>query len=752
MTDTPNVAVTGGPYPGYEALYQKVLLISRARLCEMFSQTVAQTDKMLHEICQHEQLTVAAINLENYKLFRSACSTLEANFKSAIETCFAEYKNKKSTDALNLQLIDMSEMENVVTTELIAEALLRKYITHITSTNQRFCILLGMNEAESNKTPLTEKNLIEFLRTALQKLELPTKVSALLYRNYEAVLLEGLPELFAVVNEPMIAAGILPHLQNQNSVTKSQHKPVHQRTEESVISSQRTASNSQPQEAFKDNQVEHRHSSQWSSSDLPSSLTDHVLFDELCHHLHSWRPQHQQYSNASVTAQQPSQNVQHTSARRSLATHEMISMLSMLQASLPDSIASSMQGTASSISKMLKSEMENSAQKLGIPINSYVINRDDEDAVDLVGMLFDVLASERDFRDDAKAMLSRLVVPYTKAAVLDKRLFLTKAHPARKLLNALTEAVEGNKGIGPQDRDLLNKAESTVDRLVADFNEDIAIFELLEQEMRGHMDQHKHRINLAEKRAKEAQRGQERLENARMLSARELEAITKDIQLPEVIQEFFVRYWTHHLSMISLRDGEDSVAWSSAIHLAKDIIAILNSVPTEARYDRILSKRIQLESVFSSSGILADASKSIIHNIAEAASTYQIRKPTNQNDSVAFDSNQSTLSESALHLVFNKDALDYEHEDVAYFKGLEIGSWLQMEDSKGSFSPIKLAWVSPISSRLMFVNRRGVRVLVVSVEELAQMKKQSKLIVHDKENVFDQSLDRVLDRLKSDLA
>jgi hypothetical protein len=410
-----------------------------------------------------------------------------------------------------------------------------------------------------------------------------------------------------------------------------------------------------------------------------------------------------------------------------------------------------MQGGETSISKMMKFEMANSAQKIGLPVDAYEINRDDEDAVDLVGMLFDVLASERDFRDEAKVMMSRLVVPYTKAAVLDKRLFLTKAHPARKLLNALTEAVEGNKGDGPQDRELLNKAESTVDRLVADFNEDIAIFELLEQEMRTHMDQHKRRIDLAEKRAKEAQRGQERLENARMLAARELEVQTQNIVLPPAIQDFFARYWTHHLSMISLRDGEDSLAWSSAIQLAQDIIKILHSLPPEARSESLFLKRPMMEIVFSSSGVLSEASRAIIQNIAETATKYQTTNPK-QNDIDSMATKQPVISESALHLAFNKDALDYDNNDVAYFKSLEIGAWLQLEDGKGSFTPIKLAWVSPISSRLMFVNRRGVRVLVVSVEELAQMKKQAKLIVHDKENVFDQTLDRVLDRLKSDLA
>ena len=49
----------------------------------------------------------------------------------------------------------------------------------------------------------------------------------------------------------------------------------------------------------------------------------------------------------------------------------------------------------------------------------------------------------------------------------------------------------------------------------AEFNEDVAIFETLEQELRAFMTQHRQRIEIAERRAAETQRGRERLEAAR---------------------------------------------------------------------------------------------------------------------------------------------------------------------------------------------------------------------------------------------
>jgi hypothetical protein len=187
--------------------------------------------------------------------------------------------------------------------------------------------------------------------------------------------------------------------------------------------------------------------------------------------------------------------------------------------------------------------------------------------------------------------------------------------------------------------------------------------------------------------------------------------------------------------------------------VADDAIGILNTVAPEARYESLMKMSPCIESVLASSGVLADSSLALVQRIAESAKYYHAVKPANssQADPVSGSTEQASgLSESALHLVFNKDALDYVQEDAEFFKALPIGTWLQLEGTNGSYSPIKLAWVSPISSRLMFVNRRGVRVLVVSVEELAQMKKQGKLIIHAEDNVFEQTMDRVLNRLKTD--
>ena len=724
--------------PDGDMIYGRVHAAAKSRLVRIIANAVATTDSFLYDVCQQDQSTIGSPNIENLRLFRTASQTVEHQFSRAVDAAFGKFQGKLkagSEHPAGLALVDIEDIDDVVNSELVSEAVVRAANDGITITCLRLCALFGMQAAKKINAPLSEKQLAEYLKAALAGVELPTKIRFMLFRNFETALLSALPELLDESNEPMVKHGILPHLQSLRASRASDpavERVVH--TERAAVPPQNAAT-AQHYRHFDD------------APEIGEGATEQALFRELCSHLHSWRPQHGYYQDPAM-AGTPANG----SSRRKLQKNETIALLSSMQRILPEAVALALTNNELSLSAMLKSAMLGNTRKIGLAPDVVEINQDDEDAVDLVGMLFDVLMTERDFQEEAKSLMSRLIVPYAKAAVLERRLFLTKAHPARKLLNALAEAVEGNQGDGAQERDLLNRAEVTVDRLVAGFNEDIAIFETLEVEMRSYLDQHQRRIELAEKRAKEAQRGQERLENARMLAARELQQRSLNSGLPVSVSEFFSRYWTHHLSMIALREGEDSQSWSLALQLADDILAMLSTQPPSARLQPMQRHRTAIESVLSSSGVMADTSSAFIQKMTDEVCMYQPMSGVPVTEVVAVAETSAPKASFGLHLAYDKNAIEFDEADVEYFRSLPIGGWLQLEGSNGSFSPIKLAWISPISSRLMFVNRRGVRVLVVSVEELAQMKKQGKLIIHAEENVFEQTLDRVLHRLKADFS
>ena len=107
------------------------------------------------------------------------------------------------------------------------------------------------------------------------------------------------------------------------------------------------------------------------------------------------------------------------------------------------------------IAEQLRKEVAQNARKLGVVGDNLHLDGLDEDAVDLVALLFDVLLDGPQFDANIRRKIGRMLVPYVKVAVKDRRMFLFKEHPARRLLNTVAEACEGNHGEAPQEQALV---------------------------------------------------------------------------------------------------------------------------------------------------------------------------------------------------------------------------------------------------------------------------------------------------------
>lgn len=718
-------------------LFPKLRKACATRLGNILQRVYSRTDEQLYEASQKDETSFGSQNLEGLRMLRSLINPLEQAYLRHFEVAFDGLQRRVDADASlpsDLSLVQMEDMEDLVASELIAEALVRAFGPGLEMIDRRFARMVGVLALPSGQNPLSASSIAHGMRVGLEGLVLGPNVRVLLFKNYERELIDQLGAMLDEVNTLLAAAGIMPELGVPRPAPRPRPQPQ------------------APGSAVADGTV---------APAFPESLAqaageDKALFDALVGLLHGWRPQQQGGGQGGGSG--------HAAAdenRRPMAMDEMISVLSLMQPNVPAAVTSAMNHPETSLSLLLKQEMLSGAGKIGLSRDDIKMSRDDEDAVDLVGMLFDVLFDERDFEAQARTLISRLVVPYVKAAVMDRRLFQYKTHPARRLLNSLSEAVEGNKGEGPQERELLQKAEHTVDRLLAEFNEDIAIFETLEQELRSFLEQHRRRIELAERRATEAQRGQERLEQARTLAGSELSTRVENVIVPDALNDFLTRIWSHHLSMIALREGPESVSWNTALNVADGLIGLLprdgHAPPPVA--PTIASIRDPLEAVLASSGITGESAGETIRILASSLEIAQkiapIKPPVARPETVAEPATVAATDGPAqanttpfLSVASDKDRLDYNDEDIALLRGLKIGAWIDLAGEDEKLHPAKLSWVSPISSRLMFVNRRGVRVLVASIEELAAMKKVGRLAVREQDQVFDQAMHRVMGRLQ----
>ena len=715
-------------------------------LGRMLNSVLSKADDWLFDLAQREGEAIDPFNrsphMEAMKMLRGARERLEQTYRDEALASFTRLfaKAKDDKDQQSLSLVGEEELEQQLSADLVAETLRRAFGVNLDRVAARFAKLMGLAAIDEKINPLSAHAVAHLPNRAFKGLELPANLQTILFKYYERELQNRFQSILEFAEQKLHAAGIR---------IAEERRPL----------PERKAPEQRPQEQQEDSFATRERDDQASSASASRggereavASEDRAMFSALRELLKLWRP--------TVAEKQDAQPRTRSGRTRVLQTGEVLSVLSILQEDPPSSILQSLVTqtlgeTEMPLSVLLKRDLLASANRIGLSPDEVSMSADEEDAVDLVGMLFDVMLDERDFENQARSLIAKLVIPFVKVALLDRRMFLHRGHPARRLLNSVAEACEGNRAEGPHERELLNKAENVVGRLVAEFNEDLAVFELLELELRGYLEQHTRRVEIAEKRAAEAQRGQERLEQARKLAAQTLAECTKGRKLPSSLHDFFTKQWSHHLTLTALRDGEDSEAWKATVDLAKELVGRMGGPDKPALKAEVNDYKVRtpMRDVFASSGLdqgSADQAIDALLKSIELSGLSELSAVIPMREVKAEDLVVPTRQAEGLRVVGGRDTLDFDPADIEPLSQLQIGAWLNIAVEDVRMHPAKLAWVSPSSQRRMFVNRRGVRILVASIEELAAMKKAGRLLLREQDNAFDDAMHRMLDKLQAE--
>lgn len=777
----------------------------------MLSTVLAGADDALFDLVQKSHSTFEQQQFfEAMRELRRQRGGIEQRYREHLIAAFAGLEKRKPLVAHyaqpgetsnELSLLDEEELEEQLASEQVAQAIERKHGGILVKLDSQFSQLAGGIEINGRLNPVGPGHLAQALRAGLRGCDLAASARLVLFKLYEQALLPALTDFYAEMSKRLAAGGI-------------------------AGIAQKTAPASAPAPAPEPQQA----------PPLPRREDSHVrdeLFVALHGLLEDYRAAQRAAGNGYAGMEQARANLP------PLAPGQSLPLLSRLQRELPESVHLAVADPKQSLAAQIKRELMLQAEQMGIGQPGAPLAAQDEDAIDLVGMLFEVLLNERKFEDKVRRVFTKMIVPYTKVAMLDRRVFMHKTHPARRMLNAVAEACDGNNGETALERELLERVQGLVERLVAEFNEDLAIFEALQEEFNGFLEQHRKRVELAERRAAEAQRGRERLEQARAVAAMELAMLMGAREAPSAIADLLRRYWTHHLALVILRDGTESDRFAQARASGEQLWRIM--LECESGKPRSTPLAPLLEPVLASSGVTGQAATETIGTIEVlldamrvgdrstiAASTLPVASRSSTPEAQeelpsapepfvstghnvvslrpAFDLDASTPAAPidppsgpsvtergvAAHFAsfWSNETPAAEHTEVSVpalesvstvpgatagdapapveapvempaaatmeadaadldkIRRLEVGSWVEMIGEDGTAQPAKLSWVSPISNRMLFVNRRGMRVCAVSAEELAVMLKQGKLSLREIDTAFERAMSQVLGRLR----
>jgi hypothetical protein len=193
--------------------------------------------------------------------------------------------------------------------------------------------------------------------------------------------------------------------------------------------------------------------------------------------------------------------------------------------------------------------------------------------IDIVAMLFDYIFDDRHIPASVKAVLGRLQIPVLKVALLDKAFFSSKAHPARRLLDRLSEAAFGVDEAYPQGGATLALIENVVARVLEEFDSDMKLFEELVVQVELFIDERSRAESQLVERTVRLIQDREREEIAQ-LSAEE--AVARHLQsrawVPTVLREMLNDTWVRALAKAHLAEGERSARWQALVTTMDDLL------------------------------------------------------------------------------------------------------------------------------------------------------------------------------------
>lgn len=684
------------------------------------------------------------------KLLRQRSASLSMRFREQLGRLFdplsGEYRD--DDEDMGLRLVGEEELEFRLTGERMAELVVRQHKPLVDAVERNVAALaraLGRGDAPN---PLAPQALASAFVQTYRDADLSPVLQKLLVSQYRAALSDALPALYARVGS--VLAGTTPDAGFAvETVERRQPQPAPHAAASATEAPMHGAA-----AARSHGGAPAADRAPFAAAEAPAAPVQQgdwfrvspdaeARHAELRHLLHAWRDNGGPGVQPAPRAHAPTSSAARAGGGRppstpqpTVETEDLGRVAGLLQADIYEPFEHALAGRQR-LHEAIREHMGDAARRLGIDLEHASVSRSDADAIDLVGMLFESLATEQATSAEARHLFARLVMTYVRIALRDEQLFQRPGHPGKRLIDAVALSVEDNDGVSRQERELLECAQQQVERVVAEYNEDLAVLETATNELQGLLQQQRRSAEVAERRSRESAQGRERLRLARNRAATEVAQRISGRALTPAVSRFLSHYWRHHYELALLRGGLDSPRVAEADRLA-DALVELDALATAPRgrdvAERMLLLMPRLTQCLSDSGLDHGAADEWLARIARAIAfpdqprQTQTLTPTAESDAAP-------------------DLRDIDPTLVARMGMLRTGDVMRLAEPDGSLQMVKVAWISDSSPRLLLVDRRGQRKLVASPQQLAVLAAQGRLQFGGDELPFDRALREVQARL-----
>ncbi|MFP3979411.1 MULTISPECIES: DUF1631 domain-containing protein [Marinobacter] len=625
----------------------------------------------------------------------------------------------RQANADNLALVGNDDLEEQVALNAMITKAKAHFQGPLIQLQTRFSHVYDGASDESPVNPMAPEHLCSAFTEAIQALEIQIRERLILLKQFDRYVVSNLGMLLDEANRILVQAGIIPNFRYHGKTGQQHSSPT-----ESQASSESA-----------DNGASH---DSQSSDDQGSN----AVFEQI-HQLLA-----RQRANAGIPSRQYSSDI------RVVGGNELISLLAALPLNTQaDSQLNLSEGDPLTID-LLSVVQQILAQAKTNDGKKPALEEMDEDLINLVSMLFEFILDDYNLSAPVQVLISRLQIPILKVVIKDKSFFSKTTHPARKLLNGLARAGIGWSNSDEKARDkLYEKIHSIVQRILCEFDGDIALFETLNEEFEEFLARENRKSSLVEQRTRESERGRIKSQKAQEMVDRVIKERVARYRLPESVHTILINGWSRFMFLAYLRDDVEH-RWQESVKVVDDLIWCLHPHQEDIERDQwvrvvpglLKSLRAGLEEVSYNATKLDDTMSLLKHELAEA-----FRASSNMEAAEAPPAHEETLSET-------KNQTEPQPEDaviaefMAQIDMLEIGHWVEFRLVNGASFRCKLSAIIDEADCFVFVNRMGLKVIEKTRTDLAHEMRRGRMTRLEQGALIDRALDAVVGSLRSKTA
>ena len=199
--------------------------------------------------------------------------------------------------------------------------------------------------------------------------------------------------------------------------------------------------------------------------------------------------------------------------------------------------------------------------------------------IGIIDRLFTNLQSKLDIHPQLRPVLAALQIPLARVAILEPEFFLQREHPARQLIDILSQlAIAANF----PNQSLQKQLQSLIARIVDAYESDTAVFTEARDTAGALLEQQQRAVSRNTQWLLRTLEGRHKLATARAAVEGALADIVSAKTVPAIILELLDAGWRDLMVLTHVRHGTDSDNWTEALAVIGQLLDWLDRSPVPA--------------------------------------------------------------------------------------------------------------------------------------------------------------------------